>query len=212
MGVTSFLQSLGLAGRQLVGSPVFPTLLHEYERAVIGYEMIFKEIFGLPEALRKKTPEAPPTHLALGASQALHRALGMLGLGLFDFPLQAHPVAHGRNLAKGNPRLGHAEGTRVHPEKDYLLLGPARQFKVLAVNFPRIIQRVIYVGGGQIERQCVDRPCQFLGRLFERFRCAHLARGTSMSISKSRGSASALKRTINLGKRAGRLFFPSIFP
>ena len=33
-----------------------------------------------------------------------------------------------------------------------------------------------------------------------------------MSNSKSRGSASALKRTINLGKSAGRLFFPSVFP
>ena len=68
------------------------------------------------------------------------------------------------------------------------------------MNFPGVIQRVVHIGGGQIKRQCVDCPGQFSGRFFEGIRQAHLARGISMSNSKSRGSTSALKRTVNLGR------------
>ena len=72
------------------------------------------------------------------------------------------------------------------------------------MNFPGVIQRVVHIGGGQIKRQCVDCPGQFplrqahlASRFFEGIRQDHLARGISMSNSKSRGSTSALKRTVN---------------
>ena len=62
-----------------------------------------------------------------------------------DRGLDAHPVAHRRDLAEGHAGLHHAEGAGVHAQEHDLLVPLAIAVQIGGVGLPGVLQRVVDV-------------------------------------------------------------------
>ena len=82
--------------------------------------------------------------LVARAGEAVDRALGVLVCRLVDALVDAHPLAHDRDVAEGHAGLGHAPGAGVHAHQDNAFTPGAEAFEVLSVGRPGVVQRVVY--------------------------------------------------------------------
>lgn len=154
------VQRLRLRHWQLVRGQVRSRLRHEHQRTVVGHEMFPEEPLRRAELRREKTPQPPPTHLALPTPKPFHRPLRMLRIRPPHLPRQPHPIPYRRDLPEWHPRLRHAIRPRIHAEKHHSLRTSPEPIQVRPMNPPGILQRVVYPGHRPTEPQPPHRPRQ----------------------------------------------------
>lgn len=130
---------------ELVGCEVSTALFDERERAVVRDEERPKEVLRALEAVARETPQPRPTHFAPFARKALNRTLRVLAARTFDRRLDAEKVTDERDVTERNARLRHAEGSRIHPEKEHLLLPRAVTLEVGLVRESSVGERIVNV-------------------------------------------------------------------
>ena len=89
MGVASGAEQLALGDRKLVGSTVFSTCFHEYERAIVGDKVLLEELVGRSKPIAEQAPEPFARDFAARAIQALDRPLGMFVFRSANFAVDA---------------------------------------------------------------------------------------------------------------------------
>lgn len=78
----------------------------------------------------------------------------VLDLWTSDGQLDAHPIADGGNFTEWHPRLGHAEGPRIHPQEENLTRSGCRvPSQVGLVARPGIVQRAVDKVSGRRKRE-----------------------------------------------------------
>ena len=151
-----------LGHRQLVGGEV-AAALEEHQRAVVGDEVLGEEGLGRAIAGAEQAPQALAAHLGARAGEAFHRPLRVDHARLPDRTLQPQPVARAGDLAEGHADLRHAEGARVHADEDHAAAAVAIALEVASMHLPGVVERVVDMGDGGREGQCVHRGGQFAG-------------------------------------------------
>ena len=165
-------QQVGIAGCfhrghlrswNFVRGAVASGLLQKNQGAIIHHKKVFEELLRSAELIRRPAPEPPAADLAALAAEPFHRPLGMFCPGRLHRGLDPHPVPHCRHFPKGHPGLGHAERSRIHPEKEALFFPGPELPQVGLVRRPGVIQRMIDMGHGQRKRQGPQDPAQRVG-------------------------------------------------
>jgi len=161
-------QGFTLRRRQLVRRAVAAGGFDERERAVIDDEVLLEKIRSCLKSFGEQTPQPFAADFAARTVKPEHRPLGMFQIRLADFRRDPEPIAHRGNLAKGHARLCHAEGARIHAEKNHALGRFAEAPEIKFVRGPGVIQRVVNVGNGRRKTQFADGIAKAFGRIDER--------------------------------------------
>ena len=143
--VAGGLQRALLGRRQLHRGAVLARGFQEHQRAVVDDDGLRKEIVGTAEAATDPSPKSATTHFRASARKTVNRTLGVLMRWCLDRGLDAHPVAHRRDLAEGHAGLHHAEGAGVHAQEHDLLVPLAIAVQIGGVGLPGVLQRVVDV-------------------------------------------------------------------
>ena len=160
--VASCEQGVFFIRRQLVGCTVASALFDENQRTIVQDDMLQEKALRAAEAFGEQPPEPAPADFRAVALEARNRPARVLTPGPADGATDAKPIANGGDFAEGNTGLGHAEWTRVHPEKDDSLTALAKSAQVVGVRFPGVGKWVIYVGDGRCELEPVDGRAELL--------------------------------------------------
>jgi len=150
------------ARRQFIRRAVPSAALEESERAVVYHEMFGEEVVGAAESVGEQFPQALAADLAPRAGESGHGPFGMFVRGPANFCFNLEPIAHGRDLAKWDAGLRHAERTRVHAEKQNALLVARVTAQINLVRGPGVIERVVNVRDRRREDEFAYRRAQFL--------------------------------------------------
>ena len=157
-------EPLLLVRRQAIRRPVAPARLEEQQRAVVRDVVAREEALGTAPVRRHRAPQPRAAHLAAAAGEALDRALRVRLRRAADGRLDAEPVADEAHLTERHSRLRHAEGARVHAEKDHALARRGVARDVARVRAARVVERVVDAGDRRPEAQRCDLAHEIAGR------------------------------------------------
>lgn len=150
-------------GGELVRCVIAATGLDEHERAVVGNEVVFEKGLRCAETLRKQPPEPPAADFRLWAVEADDAPLRVLAFRFAHGLVDAHPVAHGGDLAKGHAGLSHAKRSGVHADEDDTFGAAAKAPQIRLVRRPGVIERLIHIFDRRGEAQRSQSFTQGLG-------------------------------------------------
>ena len=164
VGIASIEEGLAFGGRELVRSSVAAAFFHENKRAIVGDEAVCKEALRIRMPVFEEAPKTASRDFGLLAIEALDEAFGVLLARFANRSVNAHPVAHVFDFAKGHARLGHSPWAWIHPQKEHPFLRVCKALKIETMGLPSVIERVVDVGDGFRKGQLIDPGGQLLGR------------------------------------------------
>lgn len=150
-------ERVALTRWEFVRRPIASAFFEKGERAIVHDQMFLEEFLGCPETFREQPPESLAADFAAMTIETSDESFGMFARRAIDLCLDAEPVADGRDFAEGDTGLRHAEGARVHPEKQdpFRIIPGAPQINLVAT--PGVTQRIVNVRDGRGELQGFDR-------------------------------------------------------
>jgi len=107
--------------------------------------VLVKKGLRLAKTLGEVAPEPPAADFRLRAVKTEHGALRMLALRFAHGFADAHPVAHGGDLAKGDAGLRHAEGAGIHADEDDALRAASKTPQIGFMRRPGVVERLVNI-------------------------------------------------------------------
>jgi hypothetical protein len=163
MIIAGLIERRAFRGRKFVRCSIATGIFHEYERTVIGDEVVAKEALWLTPMIGDGPPYARTTDFASRASKTLYASLRMFFFGPVDSYVDTEPVAHARDFSEGDAGLRHAIGAGIHAQEDDLLGSVDESTQVRPVAATGVPKRIVDVRDGRPEPHRLERLRECLG-------------------------------------------------
>src|SRR5450432_951785 len=115
--------------------------------------MFLEEFVRCAEVFREQAPQTFAADFAAMTIEAKHRSFRMFFFRPVDRCPNAQPAAHGRDLAKWNSGLCHAERPGIHSEEQDAFPAVSETFQINLVRLPCVFEWVVNVRDRRSELQ-----------------------------------------------------------
>src|SRR3569623_1316545 len=137
---------------QFIGCEVFAGLVEERQWTIIHHEITLEKAFRRAVMIARPAPQQRAARLAAFAGIALHRSFRMLARRVAHGAVDTQPVAHHFDIAERHAGLHHTPRPRVHADEYGFAFALAVARHITLVGLPRVLERVVDVGGGERQR------------------------------------------------------------